>query len=221
MGCEELTHWKRPWCWERLKAGEGDNRGWDGWMASLTRWTWVWASSGSDGQGGLACCSPWGHEESDIMEQLNWTEEEKEYKILRLLFFITNPWLWALIYIIHQIPHERGAGSQFWGKNTRVGYHVLLRGIFPTQGWNPCLAHFLHWQMSSLPLTPARKPLEAWEYCVLPFHRLRVKTTFLFSSKFCLCIFLFNFGGQRQPRFWLQQSFLPHKVVVRRSSYNF
>ena len=43
--CEELTHWKRPWCWERLKAGEGDNRGWDGWMASLTQWTWVWASS--------------------------------------------------------------------------------------------------------------------------------------------------------------------------------
>ena len=37
----------RPWCWERLKAeGEGDDRGWDGWMASLTRWTWVWASSG-------------------------------------------------------------------------------------------------------------------------------------------------------------------------------
>ena len=44
--CEELTHWKRPWCWERLKArGEGD-RGWDGWMASLTQWTWVWANSG-------------------------------------------------------------------------------------------------------------------------------------------------------------------------------
>ena len=43
--CEELTHLKRPWCWERLKAGEGDNRVWDGWMASPTRWTWVWASS--------------------------------------------------------------------------------------------------------------------------------------------------------------------------------
>ena len=40
--CEELTHWKRPWCWERLKAGgEGDDRGWDGWMASPTQWTWV------------------------------------------------------------------------------------------------------------------------------------------------------------------------------------
>ena len=46
--CEELTHLKRPWCWERLKAaGEGDDGGWDGWMASLTQWTWVWANSGS------------------------------------------------------------------------------------------------------------------------------------------------------------------------------
>ena len=45
--CEEPTHWKRPWCWERLKAGgEGDDRGWDGWTASPTGWTWVWASSG-------------------------------------------------------------------------------------------------------------------------------------------------------------------------------
>ena len=45
---EELTHWKRPWRWERVKAGgEGDNRGWDGWMASPTRWTRVWASSRS------------------------------------------------------------------------------------------------------------------------------------------------------------------------------
>ena len=45
---EELTHWKRLWCWEGLGAGgEGDDRGWDGWMASLTRWTWVWVNSGS------------------------------------------------------------------------------------------------------------------------------------------------------------------------------
>ena len=46
--CKELTHCKKPWCWERLKTGGGgDVRGWSGWMASLTRWTWVWASSGS------------------------------------------------------------------------------------------------------------------------------------------------------------------------------
>ena len=46
--CEELTHWKGPWCWEGLGAGgDRDNRGWDGWMASLTQWTWVWVNSGS------------------------------------------------------------------------------------------------------------------------------------------------------------------------------
>ena len=46
--CKELTHLRRPWCWERLRAGgEGDDRGWDGWMASPTQWTWVWVGSGS------------------------------------------------------------------------------------------------------------------------------------------------------------------------------
>ena len=45
---DELTHLKRPWCWERLKAGgEGDHKGWDSWMASPTQWTWVWINSGS------------------------------------------------------------------------------------------------------------------------------------------------------------------------------
>ena len=45
--CKKLTHWRRPWCWERLKAGwEGDNRGWEDWMASPTRRTWVWVGSG-------------------------------------------------------------------------------------------------------------------------------------------------------------------------------
>ena len=46
--CKELTHWKRPWCSDRLKAGgEGDDREWDGWMASPTWWIWVWVSFGS------------------------------------------------------------------------------------------------------------------------------------------------------------------------------
>ena len=46
--CRELTHLKRPWFWERLRAGgEGDDRGWDSWMPSPTRWTWVWVNSGS------------------------------------------------------------------------------------------------------------------------------------------------------------------------------
>ena len=75
--CEKLTHLKRPWCWERLKSGgEGDNRGWDGWMISLTQLTWVWARLGvGDGQGSLACCSPWGCKELDTTEWLNWKQE--------------------------------------------------------------------------------------------------------------------------------------------------
>ena len=45
---KEMTPLKRPWCWERLKVGgEGADRGWDGWMASPTQWTWIWVNSGS------------------------------------------------------------------------------------------------------------------------------------------------------------------------------
>ena len=59
---------KRLWCWEGLGAGgEGDDRGWDGWMASLTRWTWVWVNSRS-------WCDSWGHKELDMTERLNWTD---------------------------------------------------------------------------------------------------------------------------------------------------
>ena len=71
--CEELTHWKRPQCWERLRArGEGGDRGWDGWMASLTQWTWIWAKWGeTERQGSLACCSLWGCKALDTTLQLN------------------------------------------------------------------------------------------------------------------------------------------------------
>ena len=66
--CEEPTHWKRSWCWVRLRAGgEGSDGGWDGWMASPTRWPWVRANSWRWWKGNLACCSPWGHKELDTM----------------------------------------------------------------------------------------------------------------------------------------------------------
>ena len=58
----------------RRRRGQ-DNRGWDGWMASPTQWTWVWVTPGSgDGHGGPAWCSSWGHKESDMTEQLTWTD---------------------------------------------------------------------------------------------------------------------------------------------------
>ena len=76
--CEELTHWKRVWCWEGLGAGgEGDDRGWDGWMASRTRWTWFWMNSGRwwwTGRPGvlwLMASQRVGH---DWATELNWTE---------------------------------------------------------------------------------------------------------------------------------------------------
>ena len=60
--CEELTHLKRPWCWKRLQAGEGNDRGWDGWMAPPTQWARVWVNSGSWWWTGRpACCSPRSH----------------------------------------------------------------------------------------------------------------------------------------------------------------
>ena len=76
----ELTHWKRPWCWERLKVGgEGDYRGWDGWMASLTQWTWVWASSRSwswwwTGKPGVLYSMGLQRVRHDWVTGLNWTE---------------------------------------------------------------------------------------------------------------------------------------------------
>ena len=66
--CEKLTHWKRPWCWERWRAGEEEgDRGWDGCMASLTQWIEFEQTRGdSKGQRSLACCSPWAWKQLDM-----------------------------------------------------------------------------------------------------------------------------------------------------------
>ena len=74
--CEELTHWKRLWCWEGLWArGEGDDRGWDGWMVTPTRWMWVWVNSGSwwwTGRPGVLRCMGSQRVEHDWATELNW-----------------------------------------------------------------------------------------------------------------------------------------------------
>ena len=73
-----LTHWKRLWCWEGLGAGgEGDDRGWDGWMALLTRWIWVWVNSGSwwwTGRPGVLLFMGSQRVGHDWATELNWTE---------------------------------------------------------------------------------------------------------------------------------------------------
>ena len=73
---EELTHWKRPWCWEGLGTGgegttEDEMAGWHHWLDAHE---FGWTPGVGDGQGGLVCCDSWGHKESDMTERLNWTE---------------------------------------------------------------------------------------------------------------------------------------------------
>ena len=89
--CEELTHLKRPWCWERLKAGgEGDNRGWDGWVASPIWWTWVWVCSriwwwtGKPGVLQSRGSQRIGH---DWAVKLNWTELRAGWHLDFLTFY--------------------------------------------------------------------------------------------------------------------------------------
>ena len=80
---QELTHWKRPWCWEGLGAGgEGDDRGWDDWMASPTRCTWVWVNSGSwwwPWRPGVLQFMGLQRIRHDWATELNWTESGKYY----------------------------------------------------------------------------------------------------------------------------------------------
>ena len=105
--CNELTHLKRPWCWERLRAGgEGDDRGWDGWMASPTQWTWVWVNSGSwwwTGRPGMLQSMQWqrvGHDWSDSTHTCTlWLfgsfseNREKLHYLLGVLHFVGVRWL--------------------------------------------------------------------------------------------------------------------------------
>ena len=73
---KDVTHLKRPWCWERLNAGgKGNDWGWDNWMASLTQWTWVWVDSQSwwwTGRPGVL--QSMGSQRVHTTERLNWTE---------------------------------------------------------------------------------------------------------------------------------------------------
>ena len=70
--CKELTHLKRPWCWEKLKTGEQTAEGeMVGWHHRLNGHEFEQTLGDSEGQESLACCSPWGRKESDMTEQLN------------------------------------------------------------------------------------------------------------------------------------------------------
>ena len=98
--CDKLTHWKRLWCWEGLGAGgEGDDRGWDGWMASLTRWMWVWVNSGGwwwTGRPGVLRFMGSQRVGHDWGTELNWMEE------------------WRHRYREQGSGHGQGGGGRGW-----------------------------------------------------------------------------------------------------------
>ena len=97
--CKELTHWKRLWCWEGLGAeGKGDNRGWDGWMLSPTRRTWVWVNSGRwwwTGRPDMLRFMELQRVGHDWVTELNWTELREFLKFLFVYF------TWRLITLQH------------------------------------------------------------------------------------------------------------------------
>ena len=110
---KELTHLKRPRCWERLKAGrEGDNRGWDGWMASLTQWTWVWVNSRSWWQTGRpGVLQSMGSQRVGHNWWLNWIEL-RVYCKRGVLYFI-------ILYYIRFY-------TLFWGMSIIMKYNLLI-----------------------------------------------------------------------------------------------
>ena len=99
--CEELTHWKRYWCWERLKSGgEGNDRGWDGWMALPTQWTWVWVNSESwwwTGKPGMLQSMELQRVRHDWATELNWTLISNINLMLNISQFM---WTWNVLGLI-------------------------------------------------------------------------------------------------------------------------
>ena len=145
--CKELTHLKTPWCWERLKAGgEGDDRGCDGWMASLTQWTWGWINSGSwwwTGRPGALQSMGSQRVGHDWVTELNWTEPRYNhaFNIVRWYRQRWKKMYWqdltgkhSYVSIVIRMSFawkEKSTWSSMWG----WGGHFLGHNYERTKGW--------------------------------------------------------------------------------------
>ena len=180
---EELSHWKRLWCWEGLGAGgEGDDKGWDGWMASPTRWTWVWVNSGSWGWTGkpgvlwFMGSQRVGH---DWETELNWTASN----------VLTGVWLFVIPWTISPPVSSVHGISQ--ARILSVGSHFLLQGIFLNQGSNLCFLCLLHCRQI-LPLTHWGSPSRSLT-CIPKQDRSLWWSKYLVVSPFSPSLFIVSF----------------------------
>ena len=144
---EELTHLKRPWCWERLRAGgEGDDRDeMVGWYHRLYGHGFGWTLEVGDGQGGLACCGSWGRKESDMTEQLNWTENCPVSRWSRCDFVPDSD------SKAQHPPPPPDSSTNIWPQaaavriNTTMSQHLpsaspdSLSNLLPTALWSGCI----------------------------------------------------------------------------------
>ena len=150
--CKDLTHWKRPWCWERLWAG-GDGVAEDekaGWHHQLNGYEFGQTPGVGDGQGSLAWCSPWGHKELDTTERLNWTEHIQRVPTLPLCCLWFN-----FCSTIAQLPVQRETPQ------VRLTYLTPLAAQCPVRGltWNSCI------MLSELNCSGALPLLQPWFTC--------------------------------------------------------
>ena len=115
--CKYPTHLKRPWCWERLRAGgEGDHIGWDGWMASPTQWERIWTSSRSwwwTGKLGLLQTMRSQRIGRDWANELNWTENfifslhSENLKFLDVIYFPSSPHFFSLLHSLFSVSSPK------------------------------------------------------------------------------------------------------------------
>ena len=128
----EMTHLKRPWCLERLNArGEGDDRGWDGWMASPTRWTWVWVNSGSwwwTGRPGILQSLGSQRVWHDWATELNWNNK---VSFLFYFFYESSMFLFLLLSQIYWTMMDK------WNC-TYLGCTMLFFQLYTMWQFNIC-----------------------------------------------------------------------------------
>ena len=142
--CKELTQWKRLWCEERLKAdGEGMTEdevvGWYHWLEGHEL---EQAPGVGDGHGSLVCCSPWGHKELDLTEQLNWTELNHTQGTVRLVLLLSPFYGWRSWCPERSRSFTGHKASEF----VELGFGL---GVIPEwELWCLCLGMLEVWELS-------------------------------------------------------------------------